>query len=134
MWSLGGSLNNMKAWLKWGLIVSLIGIILFFILFLISGYENILWITHFPFVIYNTAFNYEVMSYFGGPRFWSNMTPSGFIHFIIGLLISIVLYFIVGAIIGLIVGKIRSRKQVKQNVGVVKIKSRKEKVVGDRKV
>ena len=100
----------MKAWIKGGLIGTGIGLILFSIHIFVDNITDILWVTHFPFVIYNFIFNYELIGSFGGPRFLSQLTFVSFIHLMIGLTLSLVVYFIIGAIIGWIIGKIKYKK------------------------
>ena len=106
--------KDMPSWLKGGVVGIIINIILFLFPFLLSKltsgeYHKILSITHYPFIIYNMAFNYSGFEYFGGPRFWSETTLAGFFHIIIGLLITIVFYFLIGAIIGYIISKLKPK-------------------------
>jgi len=96
----------MKAWMKGGIIAIIINIILFLIV-LFAGIDRLLWTTHFPFLMYNMAFNWNGSMSFPS---WSNLTLSGgFIHIAIGFLITLFIYFIIGALIGWIVGKIKSK-------------------------
>jgi len=93
----------MKAWLKGGIISSIIGILIALIILIIS-WESLAGI----FYILTGGVQVVIFEVFGG--------SSEFIELLIGIIIYILSWFLIGAIIGYIIGKIKSKKQVQQSI------------------